>query len=281
MTGDDLPTQLTTALQEHLDVGVAGVRPSLGDGWTATTRSIVTLADGRGVFVKHALTETTASWLRTEAANYGQLESPHFAEMHAFIDGERPTLVLEDLSRASWPPPWRGADLDAAHSALDSIARLEPRDPLPRLPARLEVRGGWRAVDPRRLGELLSPGIDPRKVAGDLASFAETCDGRGTATVLLDARAGNVCIVDGAAKWVDLDGLSIGNVALSHALLDISAGGANAALRDSGAIAHVSGTWAESLGAPSPDWAPGLRERELPLLRNALRLMLGPDAVNS
>ena len=77
-------------------------------GQTAASRWIATLPDGSTAFVKIAFTLDTAAWVRDEHLFYAQHRGlPFTAEMLGWSDdGERPVLVLEDLSDAHWPPPW-------------------------------------------------------------------------------------------------------------------------------------------------------------------------------
>src|SRR5215210_7499740 len=89
-------------------------RPALRGGQTAAARWIVTLADGTGAFVKIGATLETAAWVRDEHLVYAQLRGASFLPRTIgwHDDGERPVLAIEDLSNASWPPPWDRAQVD-------------------------------------------------------------------------------------------------------------------------------------------------------------------------
>lgn len=137
-----MSASLRAAIALELGADVASVEACPGDGWTATSRLLIRLADGRRCFVKQAGTDTTSSWLRTEAANYRRLSARPLARMLGFIDGKRPALLLEDLSAAHWPPPWHPDDFVRAHDALDEIAEDPAASILPGLPHRLELKGG-------------------------------------------------------------------------------------------------------------------------------------------
>lgn len=277
LAADDGSAELLAAVSRELGVAIAETRSCAGDGWTATSRLLVRLADGRRCFIKHALTDATADWLRTEAANYRLLSARPLAHMIGFVEGDRPALVLEDLSGERWPPPWSADDLVLAHAALDDIAADPAASSLPPLPERLDSHGGWAATDTSRLAVFLAPGLDAETVAQELDKLAGRARALGQSAVLLDARTGNVCLGERGAVWIDLDGMSRGNTEFAHALLDISASSRrHLTPKRRAAMAHVAGAWAERLPEPSPSWAPQLRRHEAGLLRNALRLLLDP-----
>jgi hypothetical protein len=83
-----------------------GVRPLhriLGGGYTLMEHWLVELEDGTPAFAKVAVDEPTAGFLRDEHRVYSQVEGSF---LPAFLgwddDGERPILLVEDLSEAHW-----------------------------------------------------------------------------------------------------------------------------------------------------------------------------------
>ena len=78
---------------------------AVGGGWTQAARWVVRLEDGRSVFVKSATDKDTAFWLRTERRVYEALSGSFMPVCLGWEEGERPVLLLEDLSHAHWPPP--------------------------------------------------------------------------------------------------------------------------------------------------------------------------------
>ena len=65
---------------------------------------------GRSAFVKVGATALTADWIRREYRNYRTIAGWFIPELVGFDDdGERPVLAIEDLSAATWPPPWTDA----------------------------------------------------------------------------------------------------------------------------------------------------------------------------
>ena len=83
-------------------------------GYTPAERWIVALADGSSVFAKIGVDRLTSAWLRTEQRVYAGLRGGFMPRVRAWDDGERPLLLLEDLSACRWPPPWAARALGLA-----------------------------------------------------------------------------------------------------------------------------------------------------------------------
>ena len=118
--------------------GALGARPVAWravtrGGQTAASRWVATLPDGTTRFVKIAHTDDTASWIRDEHLFYARAGTRPY--LPAFLgwrdDGERPVLVLEDLSAAVWPPPWSADGIDAVLRCLREVAGSDPPPDLP------------------------------------------------------------------------------------------------------------------------------------------------------
>jgi len=88
-----------------------------GGGYgTNTSKWSVDLDDGRRVFVKLALDEVAAGWLRSEANVYGAVSTSFVPAFVAWHDANDDTfLVLEDLTAARRP----AAAADCAEGARD------------------------------------------------------------------------------------------------------------------------------------------------------------------
>jgi hypothetical protein len=124
-------------------------------------RWLVRLADGRSVFVKAPFDDASAEWLRIEALVYQGVHADLMPQLLAW-DGE--LLVLENLSDATWPPPWTAEAVAAVRAALEELAQVTPPAGLPALTdvRELLVDTGWPAVqaDPE---PMLSIGLCSRE----------------------------------------------------------------------------------------------------------------------
>lgn len=169
-------------------------------GYTPAIRARLTLSDGRRVFFKGATDEETASWLRQEVATYRALEgAPFLPLLLEVIDeqGERPAMLLEDLSEAHWPPHWRPGDVEAVLERLREVASWPAPPHLP--PMSEGTHGavsGWELVrdDPE---PFLSLGLCSRDwleaALPTLLAAQARVPQDGESLVHLDVRSDNLC----------------------------------------------------------------------------------------
>ena len=176
-------------------------------GFSPAWRRRVVLEDGRSVFVKVAVGQETATWLRREHEMYRALAGqPFLAELRAWRDDDEICLLaLEDLSAHHWPPVWREGDVEAVRSALEQVSsvRLEGLSCI----SEHELDSGWADVeaDPEpflSLG-LASPSwLDTALPVLRSASGAAQLTGECLAHC--DARGDNLCVrEDGQVLLVD------------------------------------------------------------------------------
>jgi hypothetical protein len=239
----------------------------------------VELEDGREVFVKLALDELAAEWLRDEHRVYAGLQAPFLAELVGWHDGDVTFLVLEDLSGAHWPPPWRHGDIDAVRETLGTVAAAAPPPRLPLLDDWRERLNGWGLVadDP---APLLSTGVCSRAwldaVLPALHDAAARCELSGDSLIHGDVRSDNLCCRDGRVVLVDWNQACVGNP-----LLDLVAwlpslrleGGPDpwALVEDTGGLAAlIAGYFASRAGLPAPPTAPRVRAFQLAQAKVAL-----------
>ena len=157
-----METDLAQRVGEALGVEVVGLSAPPGEGYTNNERRVARLADGRSVFVKAAVDELTAGWLRDEYRVYAAVEEDFLPKLIGWRDeGDRPLLIVEDLSSAYWPPPWDAGQVGALARTLDRIARASPPRGLDPLENRRAYLSGWEQVaeDPE---PLLSLGLCSR-----------------------------------------------------------------------------------------------------------------------
>jgi hypothetical protein len=193
-----------------------GWRTVARGGQTASSRWVATLPDGSTRFVKIAFTLDTASWIRDEHLFYAQHRGlsflPELLGWHD--DGERPVLVLEDLSNAEWPPPWDRGRVDAVLGCLDDVAATPPGPELPPIVMSQFDSNGWREIA-RDPGPFLRLGLcDERWLREHLDAFlhaAERAPLDGDRLLHFDVRSDNICFRDGRAILIDWNFACVGN----------------------------------------------------------------------
>ena len=93
-------------IEQVVDARVLELQYVQGRGYTHAGRHRAFLDDGRTVFVKSAVDELSAGWLRVEIAVYTSIRGSFLPEFHGSAEQDGlPLLVLEDLGEAHWPPP--------------------------------------------------------------------------------------------------------------------------------------------------------------------------------
>jgi hypothetical protein len=194
------------AIREH---------PVVGAGYgTNTAKWTAELADGRHVFVKHALDERAAEWLRREHNVYAAVNAPFVPAFYGWHDtAARTFLVIEDLSDAHWPPPWHPAHMDAMLAALDAVHASAPPPGLARVEDDHDFNGWLRIGDDP--GPFLSLRLCSRAwLDRSLPALLDAAGGAaldGDAFLHLDARGDNACMREGQAILVDWNWAAIGN----------------------------------------------------------------------
>src|SRR5215218_4046778 len=108
--------------------------PAAGSGYGInTSRWQVELADSSSVFVKVALDELAADWLRKEHKVYATVVASYLPELRGWHDASVTFLAIEDLSDAHWPPPWPDHGVGAVLEALAAVHATDPPSGLPPL----------------------------------------------------------------------------------------------------------------------------------------------------
>jgi hypothetical protein len=190
-------------------------------GYTHQTRVLVRLADGRRVFVKQAVDEETTRWLHAEREVYEAVRAPFIPRLLAWLDKPAATLVLEDLSGATWPPPWTERGVRSVLEGLEAVASHGPPPSLVGVADHRWTMGeGWRniAADP---SEFLALGLcSVRWLEAALPVLIEAervAPTDGGSLLHGDVRSDNVCFHAGTAVFVDWNCATVGN-----ALLDVA-----------------------------------------------------------
>ena len=249
-------------------------------GYTPAERWIVALADGSSVFAKIGVDRLTSDGLRTEQRVYAALQGEFMPRVRAWDDGERPLLLLEDLSDCRWPPPWDAAGVDRVLAALASLRAADPGDALPPLSvADRDLAGSWRRVAAAP-AQFLSLGLATarwlHRSASVLIDAAQSALLDGPCPVHQDVRSDNLCFREGRALLVDwnLAVLAHPDVDIAFWLPSLHAEGGPAPEEILPAAAPlaavISGFFAERAGKPPIPTAPGVRRVQREQLRTAL-----------
>ncbi len=196
-----------------------------GGGYTRSWRGLVTTEAGTRVFVKAAADERTAQSLRTEHGLYAALEVDWLPIVLAWEDGPEPILILEDLSRAQWPPPWP-AESSSLFPTLARIAGTRVPFDLEEMPP-LEV-SPWSDImaDPSEITGLRIVDLEWIAQHGTrLIDLSSRIDLSGNDLIHADLGAGNLCFSKRGPVIVDWEYVSHGNryLDVATALLDMRA----------------------------------------------------------
>lgn len=275
------PPEEVRRLVEHVLEPVDEWSRAAGVGYTGATKWLVR-SRGRRAFVKAAADSGELAGLRNECAVLLSLGSPHLPRVYgAHVDGpEVGVLVLEDLSAATWPPPWSD-DLDGLAAEIRTLHALPVPDGLKSYATPTLRR--WPAIE-RAPGDVLALGLfDESWLArhGDVLAAAEA-EARleGTELVHCDLGAPNLCFVAGrGVVVVDWAEAGAGNgtwdlVVLGTEVRYTTGGARRLVVPDAGPmLAFQAGSWAREAASPPPDWAvdgAGLRDIQRALARTAL-----------
>jgi hypothetical protein len=208
---DELADGIRLAVGKKVD----GMRRLASRGYSNSAHWVALLDDGRSVFVKRAADELTAGWLRSEHVVYQQLDRPWAPRLLGWYDdGERPILVLEDLSGCEYPPPWTERRVKEVLGVLDEVSSHRVPDGLRQAQESNYADGGWQEVA-RDPGPFLSlrlcsaawleralPVLLAVEVARHLA---------GSSLLHLDVRSDNLFFRDSTAVLVDWNLAAVGN----------------------------------------------------------------------
>ena len=272
------PSDLQERLGQALGCHPATFEPVDG-GYTPAARWRF-VCGGAKLFAKVATNESTATALRREAHAYRQIRGSFIPALVAWSDHvTHPILVLEDLSAAQWPPPWRNWEVEAVLSAVETMHTSNCD-----MPAYAEVHAArgdnWAevALDPRpflNLGLVSRAWLD--RALPMLLQAESECATEGTALTHWDLRSDNLCLVQGSPKFIDWPGACRSNPALDTGFWLPSLayeGGPDPSTILPGrpdVAAWVSGFFAARAGLPFIPDAPRVRQVQREQLQTALR----------
>lgn len=283
MANEGPPEQLSARVAELLKRQPVAWRRTTG-GYSTAERWIVTFEDGSSAFVKSGAAHL-ATFLRAEyGLVYSRLSAPFLPKLLAWVDdGVTPILVLTDLSRAHWPPPWLPWQVDAVLAALDDLQAFSHE--LPSLPAVEDAHAeatlltNWpnvRATPEPFLSLALCTEAWLEHALPLLAEAGASAPIAGTDVLHLDVRSDNICFADKQAILVDWNHVCRGNRELDIAFwlpsLHSEGGPRPEEVRELAPswAAVVAGYFAARAGLPVIPQAPLARRVQLSQLRAAL-----------
>lgn len=274
---DQPSDQLRSRAAAQLGWTPAAWRPIVG-GYTPAARYRVA-AGHRSAFVKAATTPLTADMLRREAFAYERVRGAFMPELLGLDDHpSEPMLIIEDLSAATWPPPWERRTVDAALAGIDALHRsAAPLHPMRE--ARVQARHGWA-----RVAEAPAPFLSLGMASSDwlaralprLVEAEASCPLQGSAVCHFDLRSDNMCITASGVKFIDWAEACLGNPRLNLGFFLPSLafeGGPRpeTILPDAPEVAAwVSGYFAAHAGLPTIPDAPFVRRVQREQLSTAL-----------
>jgi len=255
-------------VERLLGVPVVGWRPVVGGGWSVAVRGVAELADGRTVFAKLGDVPDTAAAIRAECAIYPRLSGPFVPRLVA-ADASVPVLVIEDLSDATWPPPWTPAALAALDRVFAELAETRAPHGLPSLGDSLRDTGAWElvAADP---APFAATGVAPvawlDRALPALLEAQAAAPTAGDRLVHFDVRSDNLCFRAGRSFLVDWNHARAGDPRWDRLLMvhTVQMEGGPAAREltpdpEPGILAWLAGFFAARAGLPPPEGAPRVR----------------------
>lgn len=266
----DMDSALRSRVASLLGSEVVDARPASG-GYSGSRRLVVSLADDSSAFLKVGSSDHTRARLREEALFYQSFQRPFVPELYAFEDHpESPLLVLEDLSHATWPPPWTTEYVERVLETLRQVSSAMPPEHLPALERYRETLSGWERVedDP-------SPFLTMGMVTSDwlesalpvLKRASEEADLSGSSLVHFDVRSDNIAFLTDRTVLVDWSIPAIGNPMADLVgwlpSLHVEGGPAPHEIlgsEGSALVALITGYWASQAGLAPPAGAPHVRQ---------------------
>ena len=286
---------VTQIAWDAIEARLAHLQPVAG-GYSVATRGIVTLDEGRAVFVKIGVNEQTRAWAQKEVRVYARLQELGFAFSPRLLASspDATGFALEALTPRDgwdWSDRWSTERLDRALAATDDLAALDPGsfDPALTTPTLTERADGWPRLDPLTPRTLaLYPKLEALG-AGDLIGLVEARAGRSSrfsarfdTLIHLDVRSDN-CAWRAATRevgLVDWNWLQVGDRRIDHAALltTVHLSGFDVTDRhadrlDAEALTWMAGYW--FLASTRPMWPGGpaiLRDIQFKAAVTALRL---------
>jgi hypothetical protein len=263
-----MTSQLVVHVERLLERRVLRSRSVPRGGWSIARRGVFELEGGETVFAKMGDVQDTITAIRTECKVYPRLTGP-FVPRCLAADPEEAVLVLEDLSAATWPPPWTPALLAQLEDLFVDLARTTADPTLPTLAGRLQEWGAWERVAAEPSGLLASGVVSAAwldRYLQPLLDAQSRGSTRGDSLLHVDIRSDNLCFRSGSAMLVDWNHAARGDSRWDRLLMlqtIVLEGGPPAQEQapdaDPAIVVWLAGYFAARVGLPAPEGAPGVR----------------------
>jgi SAM-dependent methyltransferase len=248
-------------------------------GYSIAERWSLKIEYGRWVFAKMAPTDDLAWRLRDEHRKMLLFEEDFRCGVLGWEDGDRPLLVLEDLSYAYWPPPWRPRDIDRLRATLERMWALRGDGLESAEDHYREPFSGWEEVAKAPDG-FLSLGLATRDwleaALPTLIDAARSARLDGRDFLHMDIRSDNLCFAGERVVLVDWNWAIQGHrdldLAMALPAIRLEGGPLPEEIGRGwgGYAAAFSAFMARNAPLPSPEGAPTVRKFQLRQLRISL-----------
>lgn len=263
-------------------------------GFSNAQRGIVTLEDGRTVFVKLGVDERTKRWARNEIKAYHWLEEADYQHAPKLLAESEVGFALPDLSAWDWEHVWHKEKVDTALLALDRLAGLPSTtghfeqsgfeadgNPWRNLPADAAT---YQSIVDSDTWQEVSTLLADKALRQEYATAAATDPWRGTELVHYDARADNFAYDHGSKHgcFVDWNWMSLGSTAFDRTamLVNVQLSGFDILPDyqeqvDRSSLIWLMGFWLErALGPQDTEGLKRLRPRQVANALEAHRLLV-------
>jgi len=176
-------------------------------GYTTSQKWRVTTASGESAFAKYATKQGAIEGLQNERLAYASLDLACVPRLIGWQAGTREALLLlEDLSDATWPPPWTDDVAEQVVGALRELQDVTAPPELRRLADADVSPGAWEEIGRSPEG-LVGLGVCSEdwlaRARTPLRRAATASTVTGKHVVHGDVVRGNLCFRDGQALLVD------------------------------------------------------------------------------
>lgn len=113
-------------------------------GYTLAKRGVVTLEDGRRVFIKLATEVTSQEFISAELKAYHWLQQRGYSHMPQLLLEKDDGFVLPDLSALDWANQWDNQKLSTTLAAMDELSALTLTEEDKKNLGKSSIPNGWQ-----------------------------------------------------------------------------------------------------------------------------------------